>query len=267
MPPHDGNAARTRRVRACTGLDAASVEAGRDGFWLACWLRARGIESQVIHPTSIPVSCEHRRAKTDRLDIGLLKRAVLGWRRGESSSMAVVPTRERENLVGERTRIINRLKAAFTRLGIRGFNPKLHRAPQRLQALRTLEGQPIPPNTLAELQRDMARLRFIRDQTKEIERARLQELQSTPERLPRAMVQLVIRMRGVGIETADMLANEALLRNLRDRRAVTRCAGLTGSPDDSGCKRREKGLAKTGNARVRRGMSRTAACRAFAAMR
>src|SRR5208283_6124988 len=53
------------------------------------------------------------------------------------------PTRERENLlVGERTRIINRLKAAFARAGIRGFNPKLRRAPERLATLRTPEGQP-----------------------------------------------------------------------------------------------------------------------------
>ena len=55
-----------------------AFEAGRDGFWLARWLRARGIEAYVIHPASIPVSREHRRAKTDRLDTGLLMRAVLG---------------------------------------------------------------------------------------------------------------------------------------------------------------------------------------------
>ena len=54
-----------------------AFEAGRDGFWLARWLQARGIEAYVIHPTSIPVSREHRRAKTDRLDTGLLMRAVL----------------------------------------------------------------------------------------------------------------------------------------------------------------------------------------------
>jgi transposase len=42
----------------------------------------------------------------------------------------------------------------------------------------------------------------------------LQELQSTPERRPHAMVQLVARIRGVGIETAAMLVNEVLLRNL-----------------------------------------------------
>ena len=33
-----------------------------------------------------------------------------------------------------------------------------------------------------------------------------------------------------------------------------RYAGLTGAPDESGAKRREQGLAKAGNARVRRGM-------------
>lgn len=245
---------------------AVAFEAGRDGWWLARWLQARGIEAHVIHPTSIPVSREHRRPKTDRLDISLLRRAFLGWLRGEPDhcSMAAIPTleeedakrpsRERENLVGERTRIINRLKAAFTRLGIRSVNPKLRCAPQRLSTLRTPEGQPIPPNTLAELQRDMARLRFTTDQIKQIERARLKELQSTPERRPHAMVQLLARIRGVGIETADILVNEVLSRNLRDRRAVARYAGLTGSPDESGRRRREKGLAKAGNARVRRGM-------------
>ena len=68
------------------------------------------------------------------------------------------------------------------------------------------------------------------------------------------MVRLLARVVGVGIETADMLAHEILSRGLRDRRAVARYAGLTGSPDESGSRRREKGLAKAGNARVRRGM-------------
>jgi transposase len=68
------------------------------------------------------------------------------------------------------------------------------------------------------------------------------------------MVRLLARVVGVGIETADMLVHEVLSRNMRDRRAVARYAGLTGSPDESGRKRREKGLARAGNARVRRGM-------------
>jgi hypothetical protein len=47
---------------------ALAFEAGPDGFWLARWLAARGIEAHVIHASSIEVSREHRRAKTDRLD-------------------------------------------------------------------------------------------------------------------------------------------------------------------------------------------------------
>jgi transposase len=68
------------------------------------------------------------------------------------------------------------------------------------------------------------------------------------------MVRLLASIVGVGIETADMLVQEVLSRNTRDRRAVARYAGLTGSPDESGSKRRERGMAKSGNARVRRGL-------------
>lgn len=102
---------------------AVAYEAGRDGFWLARWLGAQGIEAYVIHPSSVPVSREHRRAKTDRLDTELLKRAFLGWLRSEPKhcSMAAMPTiededarrpsRERQSLVKECTRIVNRVKA------------------------------------------------------------------------------------------------------------------------------------------------------------
>jgi len=57
---------------------AVAFEAGRDGFWLARWLKARDIEAHVIHASSIAVSREHRRAKTDRLDTELMKRACCG---------------------------------------------------------------------------------------------------------------------------------------------------------------------------------------------
>src|SRR6266567_995031 len=245
---------------------AVAFEAGRDGFWLARWLRARGIEAHVIHASSVAVSREHRRAKTDRLDTELLKRAFLGWLRGERDhcKMVAIPTtkdedakrpnRERQNLVGEQTRIVNRMKAALIRLGIRGFNPKLKKAAGRLEDLRTPEGEPIPPNTLAELHRDMERRRLVSDQIRQIEKARLERLKQAPNDGPHAMVRVLARVIGVGVETADMLVQEVLSRSMRDRRAVSRYAGLTGSPDESGRKRREKGLARSGNARVRRGM-------------
>jgi len=93
--------------------------------------------------------------------------------------------------------------------------------------------------TLA-LRRDIARLRFVMDQITEIEQARLDRIAQG--------------VKGIGVETADMLVHEIFSRPLRDRRAVARYAGLTGSPDESGSRRREKGFAKAGNARVRRGM-------------
>jgi transposase len=243
-----------------------AFEAGRDGFWLARWLKAHNIEAYVIHPASIAVSREHRRAKTDRLDTELLKRAVLGWLRGERDhcKMVAIPTikeedakrpnRERDSLIGERSRIVNRMKAALVRLGIRGFNPKLKRAAERLDGLHTPEGEPIPPNMRAELRRDMERRRLVNNQIRQIEETRLQRIEQASGNGPHAMVRLLARVIGVGIETADMLVHEVLSRNMRDRRAVARYAGLTGSPDESGRRRREKGLARSGNARVRRGM-------------
>ena len=243
-----------------------AFEAGRDGFWLARWLRVRGIEAYVIHPTSIPVSREHRRAKTDRLDTSLLMRALLGWLRGEPKhcSMAAIPTaaeedacrptRERETLVRERTRVVNRIKSTLIRFGIRSFKVKLRQARQALEALRTPEGEPLPPNTLAELRRDVARLELMREQIAEIERTRLERLKQAPHKGTHPMIRMLARVMGIGIETADMLVHEVLRRNLRDQRAVARYSGLTGSPDESESKRREKGLARAGNARVRRGM-------------
>jgi transposase len=245
---------------------ALAFEAGRDGFWLARWLRARGVEAHVIHANSVAVAREHKRAKTDRLDTILLLRAFLGWLRGEPAHcrMAAIPSladeddkrpsREREHLVGERTRLVNRLKAVLVRLGIRGFKPTLRKAAGRLDALRTPDGEPIPPNTLSEMRRDLERLRLIREQIAAIEAARLERLARAPATGPDAMVRLLARVRGLGIETADMLVREVLARDLRDRRAVARYAGLTGTPDESGRRRREKGLSKAGNARVRRGM-------------
>ena len=74
---------RHEAIRAGRKIERVVVayEAGRDGFWLARWLRERGVEACIIHPSSIAVSREHRGAKTDRLDTGLLMRAFLGWLR------------------------------------------------------------------------------------------------------------------------------------------------------------------------------------------
>ena len=74
---------RAEAVKAGRTIErvALAYEAGRDGFWLARWLQARGIEAHVIHSTSVAVSREHRRAKTGRLDTAMLMRVFLGWPR------------------------------------------------------------------------------------------------------------------------------------------------------------------------------------------
>ena len=98
----------------------------------------------------------------------------------------------------------------------------------------------------------MERFRILKEQIKAIEQTRLERLQRDPAEKFNAMVFLLARIIGPGVETAEQLVHEILSRNLRDRKAVARYAGLTGSPDESGSKRREKGLSRSGNGRVRK---------------
>src|SRR5262245_3437473 len=96
----------------------------------------------------------------------------------------------------------------------------------RLEHLRTPEGEPVPPNPLAELQRHMERNQRVAEQIRQIEKERLEQLQQAPKARPNLMVLVLMRVIGIGIETADMLVREILSRNLRDRRAVARYGGL-----------------------------------------
>jgi transposase len=252
----------TRAGRTITRTVVA-YESGRDGFWLARLLQGHGIEAHVIHASSVAVSREQRRAKTDRLDTEMLMRALLGWLRREPGHcrMVAIPTvaaedarrpgRERDGLVAERTRLTNTIKAELALWGIQGFKPGLRKAAEHLEALRTLEGEPLPPNTLARLHRLLKRRSLLSEQITAIERSAAQAVERDPTG-SNALILLLIK--GVGLETAQMLVHEVLSRNLRDRRAVARYAGLTGTPDESGSKRREKGISKAGNPRVRRGL-------------
>ena len=164
-----------------------------------------------------------------------------------------------------------RAAVPLARGGIRGFKPGLRKSAERLEQLYTPEGVPCRPTRQPNCAtgqarglkgpRDLGRLRFIADQIAGIEAARVEPLQEQPDQGCHPMILLSARVIGVGIETADMLIQEVLSRKLRDRRAVARgaCPGesrgrLDRSPEESGARRREKGLARAGNARVRRGL-------------
>ena len=242
-------------------------EAGRDGFWIARALRGYGIEVYVMHPSSIAVERRGRRAKTDRIDVDMLLGTLLGWLRGEPRrcTMAPIPSeaeedmrepgREREALVSARLKLENQIGSQLIRFGIVAFRPRLKKAAQKLEELRTFDGRPLPPKTMEKLRRLMTRHRLLSEQLKEIEAARQQVMTVVdPDRIERA-IQFLVRIVGLGVETATVLVHEVFSRRFRDRKALAAFVGLTGTPFNSGGSTREQGISKNGNPRVRRIMT------------
>jgi transposase len=246
------------------GRVVAGYEAGVDGFWIARALMAHGVEVHVMHPASVPVERRGRRPKTDRIDLDILLRALLGWLRGEPRhcTMAPIPSeaeedmrepgRQREALTAARLKVENQMRSLLARFGVANFRPRLKKAAELLTKLRTFDGRPLPPNRMASLERLMARRQLPSKQLKEIEAAREQVLAvADPDRLERR-IQLLAGLVGVGVETAATLVHEVFSRRFRDRRALAAFVGMTGTPYDSGGSKREQGLSKNGNPRVRR---------------
>lgn len=79
------------------------------------------------------------------------------------------PGREPERLASERIQLESRVENLLCLHGIVGFKPRLKKAIERLDALRTFAGSPLPPKTMAELTRLMVRHRLVSDQLREIE--------------------------------------------------------------------------------------------------
>ena len=247
-----------------------AFEAGRDGFWLARWLRRTGIEAFVIHPSSIPVP-RGARVKTDRIDTGMLLRAFSAWLRGEPDACRMVaipareeedlrrPSRERAELVTERTRLRNRIRSLLTVHGLSEINPNSPATFRKLEQLRTAEGEPLPPHARVEIARLFERLALVKNQIKVIEadyarrtveNKRVEGEHSFAAQARRRFQQLVT-VTGMGAATAATLVAEVFMRSFADRRALARFVGLTGTPDESGSRRRDRGLMKAGSKRVR----------------
>jgi transposase len=260
---------QTRRI-------VLSYEAGRDGFWIARYLLAHGIEVQIMHPASIPVERRGRRAKTDRIDLDMLLRTLLAWLRGEPRVCSMVripseaeedmrrPERERERLVSERIALENRVENLLCLHGITGFKPRLKKAAERLEQLRSRAGAPLPPmpvlgpafgrtrGLLEELRRLMVRHRVLSEQLREIEAAREQiALAAEPDRAVQ-QIQMLSCVFGLGLATATGLVREVFCRSFADRKAIAGFVGLTGTPFNSGGSEREQGISKNGNPRIRR---------------
>ncbi len=240
-------------------------EAGLDGFWIHRLLLANGIESHVVDAGSIAVARRHRRAKTDSIDGETLLRTLMAWGRGERRvcSMVQAPspededrrrlTRERGTLVKERIQHTNRIRGLLSGQGVRDYNPLRRDCLERLEALRTGDGRPLPPLLKAEILRELDRIAVVTTQLATVERAR-DALVHTEVEKPDTPAGVLIKLKGIGPEFASLLWLEALFRRFANRRQVGAYGGLAPSPWQSGSIERDQGISKSGNHRLRRTM-------------
>lgn len=256
---------RARAVCAAQQVERviAIYEAGWSGFWLARWLQKQGIEVHVVQPSSVPTDRRQRRAKSDGIDAELLLRTLLAWLRGEPRVCSMVPipdehdedarrcVRERAELISERVGLVNRINAVLATLGAGDYNPLLQSRRRRLDQLRTALGEPLLPNARAKIERLLARLELVLVQIVELERERDAIVEADAPDHATAMIQQLIRLRGIGVQSATVLVREAFVRRFPNGKALGAYAGLTATPYNSGGIEREQGIGKAGNRRLR----------------
>lgn len=238
----------------------ACYEAGRDGFWLARYMKGQGIDVRVVDPASIEVSQRQRRLKTDRIDAGKLldmlkRRVVYGekpWREcrvpteEQEDQMRIV--REHGRLKGERTAQVNRIRSLLVLHGVRIQGRKLHGV--KVRRLQTPDHRPLGEQLIQEIERGQKRLALIEEQIEELSRQREGALQAPGVEADRKAAQLS-RIKAIGAVTATALSRDFFWRDFRNRREVGSMAGLTGSPYQSGTMDIDQGISKAGNARIR----------------
>lgn len=251
----------TRR-RACAEVRVVAIqEAGLDGFWIHRQLVASGIESHVVDPGSIPVPRRRRRAKTDRIDGELLLRVLMAWLRGEPRVCAMVRppspeqedcrqlSRERSQLVGEVTCHSNRIKGLLSAQGVVDFNPVAKSARRRLEMLRTGDGRPLAPYLKARILRALDSIEALQRQIAQVQAELAAVAAAKAATHPQG--QTLTLLKGVGAKAEAILLHEVLFRDFDNRRQLAAYAGLTPTPFQSGGVKREQGIAKGGNPRVR----------------
>ena len=269
-----------RRAAARTGKSFPIIviqEAGLDGFWVHRVLQQEGIESHVVDPASIAVPRRRRRAKTDTIDGEAMLRVLLAYKRGEPRvcSMVVAPSpeeedrrrlcRERETLIVERVRHVNRIKGLLFAQGIADYKPLARNRRKRLDELCTGDGRPLPQYVKAQISRELDRLELVVEQIKVVEKERDRVLLLSPVPVvantgPKAAcktpqrasgVAMLTAWRGLGVDGATKLWSEGLSRDFSNRRQVAAYAGLAPTPWQSGGSAHEQGVSKAGNPRLR----------------
>ena len=214
-------------------------------------LVANDVDNHVIDPSSLLVDRRARRAKSDCIDAEGMLRGLMAYARGERHVFAVVRVpsfaeedfkrlhRERQELVKERTRHVNRIKALLAGQGIYGFQPRRADAVARLAELRTGDGRVLAPRLDAEIRRQLERLALVQIMIGEVERNALFEPTTVSE--GRDKMQLLVRLRSIGPEIASVLASEVFYRTYGNRRQLGSYVGLTSSPYNSGAVTRDQG--------------------------
>ncbi len=258
-------AARAKAARTGKPVRIVSCyEAGFDGHWLHRWLTEQGGINHEIDPASIQVNRRARRAKTDRIDLEQLMRALLAYLRGEPRACSVVhvPTvededrkrrnRERGRLLKERTAHTNRIKGLLHAQGIRDVMPFEPGFVAKLERLRSGDGRPVPPRLKEEIVREHERLGLVSKQLAALEAASRAEQRAAVPGSAEAKTVMLARLKGIGPVGGQGLVNEVFYRAFDNRRQVGSYVGLAGMPYDSGASRRDQGISKAGNHRARK---------------
>ncbi|MCA1493652.1 IS110 family transposase [Ensifer sp. NBAIM29] len=239
-------------------------EAGLDGFWIHRALVKEGVESYIVDAASIATSRKRRRVKTDRVDGETLLRVLLAFKRGEPRVCSMVRNisrededrrrigRERKALMVERIAHVNRVKGLLFSQGVRDYEPLHKNRRQRLEELRTGDGQILPQHMKAQISRELDRLELVIRQIRivEDERDTLIAEQASDDKKA-SVVTMLLGIKGIGAEFASVLWSEGLFRDFDNRRQVAAYAGLAPTPWQSGSINREQGVSKAGNPELR----------------
>jgi transposase len=254
---------RERAARTLGAVPAvvSCYEAGYDGFWLHRLLMAAGITNHVFDPASIAVDQRARRVKTDRIDGEKMLRTLMAYLRGEPRVVRIVrvpspeqedarrASRERGRLTKEQTAHTTRIKALLRLLGMAVGNPRRRDWLTWLAKQRDWQGQAVPPQIMAEIKREHARLMLVREQLDALAQAPADLTPAAAQMAQRS--ELLLRLKSLGPAFATTLTSEVFYKDFRNRREVASYFGLTPSPWQSGGIDRDQGISKAGNPRAR----------------